>query len=237
MWHLLKIGFLGILLLVTSVACGERSSGDERSGGHVVVGQASAPFPYETLEDWKSYADHVAVFTVMDEEEVPFKPADDASKTEGSIQRKLTLRIDETVWSAADAPALPAQIKMNAPGWVLHDGKRSVLRISGVPRVRPGERYLAPLVRVETITPPRWWPLYAGAQLLVEHGRIAPNAQADPSLRTELAGQTVEQVAAAVERQAPDPVAFEHRAKRPYDRFQTVKRQKGRGVPAEGERP
>jgi hypothetical protein len=185
-------------------------------------------FPGQSVRDWKSYADHVAVYTVTSEREIPAE-ADEGARGEGLVGREVTLRIDRMLWSAPEAPPLPAEIKMTAPGWVLVEGERSPVAMHDATRVSVGGRYLAPVVRVEDGPAPEWWPLTIGSQIPLEGERLAA-APADPagnSPRDELAGRSVDEARTIVARERPDPIAARHRDVRPTQRLEAVQDEAG----------
>jgi len=200
--------------------CSEDSGGGPPA---TVALEATERFPGQTVRDWKSYADHVAVYTVTSEREIPAAP-EEVARGEGLVGREVTLRIDRTLWSAPEAPALPSEITMTAPGWVLVEGERREVALHDGPRVTVGGRYLAPLVRVEDGPAPEWWPLTIGSQIQLNGERLAA-APADPagnSPRDELAGRSVEEARTIVTRQKPDPAAARHRELRPTQRLEAV---------------
>jgi hypothetical protein len=230
--HRLAAGLL-LVLSVTVIGCGGSSSSAPVSGG------GSELFPAETLSDWVSYADHVAVFSVASAQPIPPDPAD--VEHGGGLQgRDVTLRIERILWTADGAPALPEEIHMQALGWVLQEGgERREAVTPDAPRVDVGERYVAPLARVRAGTGElEWWPLSIGAQLPVSDGEVKrPNDDAWRSpILDALAGTTLAQLESLVHRRAPDPLAAKYMHLRPQERVAAVgmERAKAQGVPSDG---
>lgn len=207
-------------------------------GTQSVSGEGAGRFPTGSVQDWVSYADHGAVYTVVAEQEIP-PPPEETERGEGLVGRGVTLRIDDVLWSAPDAPSLPPTLHMTALGWVLQDGdKRPVVFHEG-PRVAVGERYVAPLVRVEDDPEhPEWWPLGIGAQLPLDDDRINGKGGGWSSKpRQRLAGRSVRELRALVVRQQPEPHAAKHRDLRPTKRIEAVLRDRGDATePAPSER-
>ncbi|MGH2780456.1 MAG: hypothetical protein ACRDLA_03390, partial [Thermoleophilaceae bacterium] len=92
--------------------------------------QRSGRLSSESLRDWVSYVDHVAVYTVADER------APDTDSARDAQVREVTLGVDRRLWSATGAPQLPNRFTIDA------------LDSRDAPRLEVGERYLAPLARV-----------------------------------------------------------------------------------------
>lgn len=154
--------------------------------------------PSATLEHWKSYADHLLVFTVLS-----------VRQPEDGL-RVATYRVDRILWSAPAAPRPPRRMD-----------KRLLPRT----HMPPGERFISPFVRFEFEQPPVWSPLGGCSPLLLDGGRVA-ESQSD-SLRSRLSGRSVEDVAAALRATPPDSLAQRFRRLRPLQRYHTVRRLQG----------
>jgi hypothetical protein len=202
-----------------ALACGS-SHEPARSG----AGSGADRFPAASLRDWVSYADHVAIFSVVAERELPASESD--LEHGGGLQgRIVTLRINRTLWSAPNAPELPGEIEMRALGWVLQDGRRLPMTTVDAPRVAVGERYVAPLVQVEGGSGSlEWWPLTVGSQLPLDDSRVSPPGERawSSSMREALAGRSVGEIADLLKVQAPDPVAERYSSLRPSERVRAV---------------
>jgi hypothetical protein len=205
-------------------ACGHDDDAPEAG---FVGGSASELFPGKSLQDWVSYADHVAVYRVVDERALPLGD-EEAQSGEGLAGREVVLQVERRLWSAKRAPPLPAEIRMDVFGWVLHDGERRPIVPRGAPRVVPGEHYLAPLALVELDAGPEWWPLTPGALVPVETDTVAP-APWNREISDALSGRSIEEARRAIHATRADPIAAEHSDLRPQERVEAVARGKRQG--------
>jgi len=64
------------------------------------------------MQNWVSYADHVVVFSVVADRELPAATPEQIARKEYLIGREATLAIEQRLWSASGAPALPSTITM-----------------------------------------------------------------------------------------------------------------------------
>jgi hypothetical protein len=106
-------------------------------------------YPSSTPADWVTYADHVIVATATSERVLPLDK-DVAENGEGDVDRTVTLRPDEILWSAEsprqDAPT--ESFEFAAFGWALRqDGTRTPLARDGAPRLEVGHTYIIALSR------------------------------------------------------------------------------------------
>lgn len=188
--------------------------------------EGSDYFPSTSLENWKSYADHVAVVTVEAERALPARDHVLEHK-EGVIGRVTTLAIERILWSAPRVPALGREIEVEQAGWIVKGDRRTPFALEGAERVVPGERYLMPLLQADTDGGRKeWWPLTQSSQLPIVDGRVAADADSGTPVRAELAGMTIEQVEEKVLAQAPDPVAEKYRHLRPQPRLEAVRKER-----------
>jgi hypothetical protein len=91
-WALIRLGALVALSAFALTGCAE----EERT----FCGGGASRFPGETLEDWKSYSDHLAVFTVVDRRELPPDPGD---SSRAPPIPWATIRVDRVMWSAPES--------------------------------------------------------------------------------------------------------------------------------------
>lgn len=211
----LVVGVFALVAVTTGVTVTAIRDEAPAPAPEMVAMQASQSLPSQTLEEWASYADELAVIQVIEERELP--PAK-VETTGGYVPRDVTVRVERTLWrrSAAPDPA-PATFSFTDLGWLERDGVRVPVGAAGGNRLEVGKRYLAPLVRVDS----DWFPLAPNAQLLldgdtvtdtVDMGRLTPAARRMTHL----------DVAAAAERLAatpPDPVAKRFADLPPRERF------------------
>jgi hypothetical protein len=202
--------------VVVALVHSPRSDLEPPPGASLPV-ETAGHFPDSEVEDWVSYADHVAVYTVIDEEQVPPDPGEDY------VGRLVTLRIDEVLWSAPNAPTLPAQIEREALGWTNDNGTLVPLESDEAPRVELGEQYLAPLAQVEFTDGPRWWALTPGSHVPLAGGEVDV-ASWSTETNEALQGMTVNEVEDVVEAETPDPTAADYAELAPQDRVVATER-------------
>jgi hypothetical protein len=209
---------------LASVALGGCGSEGGSSRAEPAAGGGSELFPDESIQDWVSYSDHVAVYTVVDERAMPLD-AEERQSGEGYAGRVVTLRIDKTLWSAPSAPSLPREIEMEVFGSVFHAGEERPVNPSHGPRVNVEERYLGPLVQVNFEVGPEWWPLTPASQMPLVGSRVESPSW-ESTVSQILAGKTIDDVAHRIYSQEADPLAVKYRDLRPQDRVQAVLREK-----------
>jgi hypothetical protein len=212
----------GASVAVFALGCGVGEKASTKS----VVASAAEIFPAGSLEDWKSYADHVVIFSVQSERALPRRD-DDVAAGEGRQGRQVDLHIEEVIWSAERAPRLPADLAMLTTGWVYRDGKRLEMRYRDAPRLKVGQRYLSPMTRLELGPTPEWGPLSLGSQLGIEGSVIAEDdAIGSPgAVREQFAGRSLNVLVDAFKLQEPDPVAMRFKDLRPVERVKAVLRE------------
>lgn len=158
-----KIG-MAIVALGGSVATWQLwPDGELTDSSRTVVAEQDTIFPVESLVDWVSFADLVAVVEITGEREgEPFR---NDSPSYG-IPRTVDLTISRTLWSSSfpDRPALDARqiIEVGVPGWWVTDGEklRIVSEESDWPEV--GQTFVAVLTfddEAQLGSSPSWIPL------------------------------------------------------------------------------
>jgi hypothetical protein len=202
--------------LLAVAGCGT----EQASAPRTVSIEGSSRFPDAGVRDWVSYADHVVVFTVASDREVVNPTAEELAAGEYVIGREATLTIDRKLWSAPNAPALPATITMDVKGWAVANGQRLAMVAAGEPRLEVGQRYVAPVLLMDDRSPAEWWPLTVGSMLRLDTDRVRPALPEGQASGRELAGQSISGVERAVESQPPDPVVQRFRHLRPAQRVQ-----------------
>lgn len=113
--------------------------------GSVVIAHGADRLPDRTASDWVTYADHVVTVTPLSQ--VPIKPPPEAlERGEGMILRRLTLRVDEVLWSNAGVKkAAPKKLPWVAYGWHFTGGNTSnrvKMASADAPRIEAGHRYI-----------------------------------------------------------------------------------------------
>lgn len=153
-------------------------------------GAGSSLTPAASLEDWKSYADHVAVVRVVE------------------VVSPLVFRVDRIVWSAPDAPPLPARIGESALTW----------------QASSGDRFLIPLVWRDDLS--LWRSLSGCSALRLGHNDVVKEGGED-AIRRQFQGRPLDEVEKALISQQPHPLARRYRHLRPIKRVRAVRRAGG----------
>lgn len=183
---------------------------------------AKVPFPSETASDVVSYSDHVVLVTAISEIDLPKHEYPTATPSplpseEPTILRKVTFRIDATLWSRPDARPVPGEFTMVWYGWLQRGGKRVPYVGPGTPWVFVGGQYLMPVA-------------YEGdalksfqyrAVFRFERGVVDPEFQ-DSALTRELAGASRDQIVKVFASAAPDPLAVRFGHLPPRERLNAV---------------
>ncbi|WP_067814458.1 hypothetical protein [Actinomadura kijaniata] len=115
---------LATLAVIAAAVAGLVLTGSERSPARarpaadgLLVGQASDRLPADTARDWVGYADHVVAVRAEAERALPADP-EETARGEGYLGRAVRLRVARTLWTRPGAPALPAAVEADMPGWV-----------------------------------------------------------------------------------------------------------------------
>lgn len=172
-----------------------------------------------------SYADHIAIFTVLDERELPLGEHEE-THGEGMVDREVTLRFDRTLWSspAASAPELPAELVTVTWGWTLEENRKTRFAATGGPRLEVGQRYLGAWVH----TSADGWEMQAGSTILAidESGLALRDPLHNDSPFAEaiktFVGRSAEEIQSLLESAEPDPVAARYFDLRPEQRYKLV---------------
>lgn len=180
-------------------ADGVVNSRDERG----VVAEESSVLPFDSLVDWKRYADEVVLATVDAESEIVSES--DAEKTEYSLGRRLQLTVTDTYFERIQGPT---EASVVSTGWIVSDekGRREVRAARYSPY---GRKYLC-----RQSLPDAGWRV--GLQnhesvVGVSEGRLVVASDAHPGVRT-LDGKTLEEFEKLLSSTESDPVATQYSA-------------------------
>lgn len=103
-------------------------------------------YPFVSAQDWVTYADHVVIATVAEEQPRDVQPGKRGATSQG---RDVLLRIDRTIWSARDsAVPAPERLTWYEWGWRTEGGnsdRRVRIAIEHRSRLETGHTYLLPL--------------------------------------------------------------------------------------------
>lgn len=200
----------------------------------VVLGEGRARTGSRSASDWVSNAEFVIALTVVGE--VRGKVAqEDMDRQEGMISREVVLRVDRNIWSAPDVKVVaPQEVSQQAVGWVFNtnngSGERR-LAIAHASRLEVGHSYV---MAIDWVDDPcsndplkgQWSGLGAFGTIPFDNGILGygeiegqvqdlrNNREEMPTLRSEIAGRSVDELVAILggaERKniAPHEVACE----------------------------
>lgn len=177
-----------------------------------------APFPSHTASDVVSYADHVALVTAVSQvEATPTASPSSGTQAEPAIPRRITFRVDRTLWSRVDAPAAPRQLTALWWGWLVRDGKRVPFVISGMPWVIVGAQYVMPIAP----DPRALAPIQPYAVFRITDGVVDLEDQDTPLARA-LADLSPTALTDVFAKASPDPLAVRFRDLSPRARLAAV---------------
>lgn len=97
---------------------------------------ANRAFPMDTLGDVRVRADAIVLATLIAEEEV--SDPEIVARGEGLLGRRVTLRVDRTLWLRRGTPAPEATIQTGGGSWRYSEGSRTPFVIFG----EVGRQYL-----------------------------------------------------------------------------------------------
>ena len=111
---------LALLFVVVGCASDDDGSG-QPSGRATVQTSLDDAYPSTTAKDWVTYADAVAVVTVVNERNSPSGIFEESG--EGAVDRLITLQVDSVVWRRPGARELPPTLEYLALGWHVREGE------------------------------------------------------------------------------------------------------------------
>ncbi|CAI9386125.1 hypothetical protein MICABA_00197 [Microbacterium sp. T2.11-28] len=191
--------------------------------------------PSETLTDWVSYADVVAVVRVGKESRGELT-SDEEQAGEGLELRCVDLTIVDTLWTGPRGVAPDHEITVSPNAWVVSAGEKDRLLVfAEASHMEIGHDYLVPLVRDDAFDP-AWQALSItsvlpfdgavvgqGEVLLDEAGAKAPLEELSHATQS-LWGAGREEVIRLLDSTPPDAIAEELSSLPPTARFREVRR-------------
>ena len=174
-----------------------RDSGDSGSAGasgteRIVYGEGLVAFPQETASNVVSRADRVVLVTAAAATEIGDNaPSTQSAAGDGLINRKVTFRVDRTLWQRAGAKALTGRFNAVETGWVLNNFRRSRFVLRGSPWIQVGSQYVMPVAFDDGA----WQPLMPLAVFPYASGAVSPANTQDTPLAQRLSGKSLGEVA------------------------------------------
>ncbi|QXC60778.1 hypothetical protein KSP35_21035 [Aquihabitans sp. G128] len=159
---------------------------------------------HETLVDWVSYADAVAIVEVTGEEAIPLTAAEERHH-EPFQQRTVTVEIDEVLYQGLGPAAVPERSTFTTSGWTTkgHDP----VGTTGAARFEVGERFLVPLVEWAG---EGWRPISTQESLRFADGHAEVEGRGATEAAEALDGLTRAEVRKLLSETDPEPVAAAH---------------------------
>lgn len=209
-----------VLVVAVAVTLPNLTSNDRKPAAEqTVFGDALEKFPNDTASGVVSYADQVAVVTAISETEIPDNaPPARAAAGEGTINRRVTFRVDRTLWQRPGTKAAPASFESVWWGWALHDHVRSKFIGHGAPWIEVGSQYVMPLAYDEgAFAPIQPFAVftYRGSAVVLSEGQNTPLAQ-------QLSGASLTTVTTVFATATPDPAVAKHFDLMPSARLEAV---------------
>lgn len=213
---------LAAAIALSFAGCG--GSGDA-AAHRAVTSEVDEPLPAVTVQDWRTYADHLVSVHEVAEKELGMS-AEEKQAGEGLIGRVATLHVDEVLWSRPHAPSLPNTLDFQVAGWEYKDGHRLEMVTRGSPRIEKGHEYLVAVTKY----PPRfhfgasgWAPLSVTAVLPYDGHTIGQGpdvgGKPDTAATNPVWGRPGSQLAEALRQTEPDPAAVPYMGRDPVARY------------------
>lgn len=172
----------------------------EHRGGRDIAATVSERFPAETLADWVTFGDQLSVVTVLDETELPGPP--EPASNGDFVLRKVTLRIDRTLWQRPRTTPAPSTVSVRTWGWFEGGGTARVRHLApDAPRLEVGRRYLTPLVSAND----GWTPVSDASILTLDGDAVTAEVdEGEPrQLARSLTGQSLEEIDTSMDGATP----------------------------------
>jgi hypothetical protein len=217
---LVAVPAAAVLAAAVAVTLPHLTSNDRApAAGHTVFGDAVEKFPNDTASGVVSYADRVAVVTAISATEIPDNaPPARAAAGEGTINRRVTFRVDRTLWQRPGTKAAPATFESVWWGWALHDHVRSKFTGHGAPWVEVGSQYVMPLAYDEGA----FAPIQPFAVFAYRDSAVVASEGQDTPLAQQLSGASLTTVATVFATATPDPAVAKHLDLTPSARLAAV---------------
>lgn len=212
--RLARVVLAAVATATALASCG--SEGPTASGSGADCATADYIVPSGTLEDLVTYADEVAVVEVVDDEVVEYDAPNDGLDLERG--RKVTIDVDEVVWTAPQQRDVPSSVTFTTRGWVGGDPSEGPLPSCDQPALEVGQRYLVGMVEYRAGD---WAPMTGPFVLEVDEAGTVDGVVADGPL-SPYDGATPEDVGAALAEVEPDPAIAPYRDQPGGLRFQAA---------------
>lgn len=235
----------GAVVLVAGAAAVvvPKITGDDQSS--VIEAEGQNLLPSETLEDWVTYSDHVAVVKLASTRDIPASD-EEVKAGEGYIPRATTYEITSVLWSRKGAREAPSTIETDIDGWSFKEGTKTPVKLKGQPLLdKIGNVYVMPIVYLEktaSVGVAGWSNLSPDSILpfeddVVGRGDSIIGDDGRTKAVDQLWGQSRQDLTSTLSEQRPDPAAEPFMSDPPDVRYnRAFEASNPPGEPSDGEK-
>src|SRR3954469_6577292 len=195
----------------------------------LIIAQSDQLLPSESLADWRSFADHLALVTITSERRLA-PTAQEVAANEGYVPRVISLRIDSLLWSRQRAPPAPGAFESDLDGWSFQGSTLTPIRLEGEPMMTVGKQYVMPIVYLQAspnVQVPGWSPLAPDSIIPVAggvlgQGDVTPGGPGVGTPRAQFDGNSAASLTSALKSAAPYSAVANEMDLPPDERAQLV---------------
>ncbi len=200
---------LAAALVVCIGGCGSSVGSSPPLGGESDLEM----FPFESLSDWRNYADAVVEVEVAQSTRLS-QAAPDEDAPDYILQR-VKVVVTDVLWSRS--PELPSEMSLDVPGW-FRSSSGAISADAGSEFWGEGSTVVLAVVRNQ-----RGYAGYSTGSVFRLDGGTIHTTTRSPAAKA-LDGLTVDQLAARVRATVPDPVSERYSDRPALERLARVKR-------------
>jgi hypothetical protein len=221
-----------MLLIATALISACANSGEAVSrDGAVIQMTGYSQYPSANLEDWKSYADFVAIVQVREVKVLPVDVEFAAADEPALQERRVVVDVKETVWKHETFGVVPASIEfVGLPNIVKADGKIYPAGMDSVPGMEAGDVFMTPFL---THSDGSVIPINLDTMIPILDGLLSPT-QPTTEATAELNQISIQQFNDVFSKFAALPIAEQNRHLTALERAELVY-QESKYEPGEGE--
>jgi len=128
-WAVVVVAVLGLAVVAASVAIAESRTAARHTAFTPVGFEGNRAFAMDRLADVASHADAIVLGTPVAEEEI--EDSEVFERGEGLLSRRLTVRIDRTLWLRRGTPEPALTIQTGGGSWSYKAGIRTPFLVVG----------------------------------------------------------------------------------------------------------
>lgn len=211
---------LSAMLLLSILSVNAKQDAEQRE---LIIAHGATMIPDESLKEWVSFADVVAVVTIINETQHAID-ATTKKNGEGLVGRTVHARIDEIAWAPEDGTSVREGdvLDVSVFGWSLKHGKLIPITGSNSPRIEVDGTYIMPLAQFER----GWGPITPQSVIPVNDSSIArkdaDRIRAKSPVAKRVKGKSIAKLRKMLNKERVDEVAARNRHLRPNDRAKMV---------------